>query len=360
MNRPLHKLLLTLGLVILTGFAYAQPIDDSADYIDISISIFEENLPQDKLLQKQLNIYPQVRKAEARYMPALLRAVMQVSDRWGAIRIIPENEASAELMISGVIIKSDGLVLELEIKAVDSTGLIWVNKIYTSTANDSISLNSLNAGNENGIPEHLMDPFQAVYTQIQNDLLAFYQQLSSAELAQIKAMSFLRYGTSLSEQSFASYIQQTPEGRYLYSNLPASNDPMVQRVEEIRQHEYLFVDVVDGQYQDFLVEIKPIYDLWRNYTKELVESSLGYQSRQGGDRQFNRGTYRALRESYDNFRWEKMQAQYLDQLSEGFSNEVLPTAVEMDDQVYELSGTLENQYWEWQEILRELFELENI
>lgn len=322
----------------------------SEHYIDLSISVFDMNLPESELLQNQLNIYPEVRAAESRYVPALLRATLQESDRWGVIRIIPNINENSELMISGSILRSDGLVLELQINAIDSTGREWLNRIYSSTALDSISLNN---------PDLSVDPFQTIYNQIGNDLAEVLTPLSATDLTQIKTMAFLRYGAFLSPDSFSSYIQTTPEGRYFYSSLPASNDPMLSRVEDIRQYEYLFIDEVDEQYQNYLVNIKPVYDLWRNYTQELTQNNLDYQARQVGDNsQFRRGTYRALRESYDNFRWQKMQTQYLDQLSEGFSNETLPTEIKMQDRVFELSGTLENQYWEWRDILRDLFELE--
>jgi hypothetical protein len=337
-------------LSVLPVLSYAQAVSEEYEYLDISLSIFEMNLPEDAFTQKQLNIYPEVRAAESRYIPALLRATLQDSEQWGAIRIIPEIDDSAELMIKGAIIKSDGLVLEIDIQAIDSTGQEWINKSYSSTALDSVSLNN---------PDLSMDPFQQVYNQILTDLTNFHALLSNTNITQIKTMASLRYSAALSPDSFADYIQISPEGIYQYNNLPADNDPMVQRVNEIRQHEYLFTDVVDEQYQNYLIKIKPVYDLWRSYTRELVQNELDYQVRQSGGRDFRRGSYRDLKQSYDNFRWEKMQAQYLDQLSEGFSNETLSTEIAMEDSVYELTGTLENQYWEWQEILHSLFELEN-
>ena len=63
--------------------------------------------------------------------------------------------------------------------------------------------------------------------------------------------------------------------------------------------------------------------------------------------------------SYNNFRWSRMQDQYLEEINEGFINEVLPTDVTLEDSLYHLSGTLDEQYQEWQEILKEFWLLEN-
>ncbi len=55
-----------------------------------------------------------------------------------------------------------------------------------------------------------------------------------------------------------------------------------------------------------------------------------------------------------------MQDHYLDELNEGFTNEVLPTDVTLENSIYQLSGTLEEQYAEWRSILKEFYLLENV
>ena len=73
---------------------------------------------------------------------------------------------------------------------------------------------------------------------------------------------------------------------------------------------------------------------------------------------YARGSYYALRESYDNYRWAKVQELYVDELREGFANEVQPTELALEDSLYTLTGTLEQQYDEWRSILAELYALE--
>jgi len=54
-----------------------------------------------------------------------------------------------------------------------------------------------------------------------------------------------------------------------------------------------------------------------------------------------------------------MQDQYLEELNEGFINEIQPTDITLEDSLYHLSGTLAEQYSEWRDILQELYELDN-
>src|SRR5690606_38295494 len=107
-------------------------------------------------------------------------------------------------------------------------------------------------------------------------------------------------------------------------------------------------------------EVAAVYDMWRRYRRVEMETASMYEGRQEDDLQgLRRGSYWALRESYNNYRWSRQQVQYQDELSAGFANEVRGTDLQLEDSVYRLSGTLDQQYYEWRDILKELYSLEN-
>ena len=318
--------------------------------LDISIKAFEMNLPEDVRIQQQDDIYPAVRQAESRYLPSFLKLILQDSGFWGAIRLLPEVDSGAELQVSASILESDGSTLSLAIRAIDATGRVWADKIYSNSALESVSLNN----------PVLTDPFLYLYTAINNDLGLFYSSLTSAQLNEIKAIATLRYAATLAPEVFSPYLTSNEFGIYSLIRFPADNDPLLQRVQEIREHEYVFIDVVDEQYEDFFVGIKPVYDLWRRYRREQLnseEDKINRELRQTDS--FRRGSFMSLRESYNNYRWSRMQDQFLEEINEGFINEVLPTDITLEDSLYQLSGTLDEQYQEWQEILKEFWLLEN-
>lgn len=346
MGRALRLVLLCL----LPLAAQTQAADSDRPRLDVSLEIFAMNLPADSLAQQEAGIYTAVRQAESRYLPSFLKLMLEESGRWGAVRQLPGPDAGAELQVSASILVSDGATLELAVTATDSTNRPWIDKVYTGSAVESVSLNQPVLGT---------DPFLYLYMAIISDLNAVYDSLSAAELNTVKSVAMLRYAEGLAPDVFAPYLLTGEDGRITLARLPADNDPFLQRVLEIREHEYVFIDVVDEQYENFFVAIKPVYDLWRRYRREQMASEAAKVAREAEQgNEFSRGSYMALRESYNNYRWARMQDQYLDELSEGFTNEILPTDITLEDSLYHLSGTLAEQYAEWQEILKALYELD--
>ena len=320
------------------------------DYVDISISIFDKNLPSDKKKQNELNIYPEVRDAEVRYIPAFLQLRLMDSGLWGAVRILPSDDIGAELLIKGRIISSDGIRLVLNISAVDSTGRIWVNKVYSGKAVEGVSAKQSVEATE---------PFLYLYDEITGDLAQVYAGLSASDIDKIKTVSQLRYAAFLSPDAYSSYLSRNAEGYYVINHLPARNDPNFQRIQKIRNHEFLFIDVVNEQYQAFFADIKPVYDLWRKYRREQQASDayLLTQETNSGNK-FHRGSYLALREAYNYFRLANMKDQYLDEISKRFNNEIKPTDIKLEDSLYHLTGALDVQYTQWRNILKQIYKLE--
>jgi len=319
-----------------------------ADMLDVGLVIFDSGIPVDQSSHSKLGIFPEIRKAEAQFMPVLLRQVLLASNAWGVVRVLPDEQVSTELMVTGKIRVSNGSELVLQITARDATGRVWLDKIYrdVATAQDY-------PGSEGS------DPYSDLYRQIANDLLAFRQGLDLRQLQAIRQVALLRYAASLSEEAFGSYLQQDAAGIYSAVRLPAEGDPMLARVERIRNQEHLFVDTVDEQYVSIYEEMAPTYTLWRQYGREQALYQQDYEARaQSRERIGRRGTFPAMEQTYSIYRQIKIQEQDLDDMSQGFNNEVTPTVMETSGRVFRLSGTLESQYNEWRAILRDIFALE--
>ena len=334
----------------------------TADYLDVSIRIFAsvEPLPAPAAETTEPAAVPvqaarstaEVRSAESRYLPMFLRYRLEASALFGAVRVLPESDNSAQLMIEGTILRSDGRELALEITARDSTGRLWLDQVYEGAAAPSVSVS------DDVLAE---DDFSWLFADIVRDLAAAQAALTPRQREDIRTVALLRYGKGLVPASFAGYLEESPEGMARILRLPAVNDPLLQRIAQIRDHEYLFVDVVDQEYQRFFGDIKPVYDMWRRFQREQTTSAADFATRETtAESTYARGSFYALQESYNNYRWAKVQELYLDELSEGFANEVEPTEIALEDSLYKLTGTLEQQYREWRSILAELYELEGL
>lgn len=318
------------------------------DMLDVGLVIFSPGIPLDESLHSKLGIFPEIRKAEAQFMPVLLRQVLLATNAWGVVRVLPDKQVSSELLVNGKIRQSDGSRLVLEVSAWDATGRQWLDKTYTDTATERDY-----PATEGG------DPFIDLYRQIANDLLAFRQRLDRRQLQVIREVALMRYAASLSEEAFGSYLQRDPEGIYSLVRLPAEGDPMMVRVERIRNQEHLFVDTVDEQYVNLYEEMAPTYSLWRQYGREQALYQQDYEARaQTRERIGQRGTFSAMEQTYNTYKQIKIQEQDLDEMALGFNNEVAPTVMEASGKVFRLSGTLESQYNEWRSILREIFAIE--
>ena len=334
-----------LHLVIVPGAAAAP---ETEILLDVGLVLFDPGIPKDASSHSRLGVYPEIRKSEARYMPVFLRDVLVNSGAWGVVRVLPEVLDTSELLVSAEILQSDGQRLELSISTVDATGRVWFERVYSEIAT---------AEDYPVAPES--DPFVGLYQRLGADMLTARDLLSAAQLREIRQVALLRYAQSLAPGVFDGYVEFTEEGRYVVARLPADGDPMMARIDRIRNQEFLFIDTVDEQYSRLSAELAPTYHLWRQFDQEQALYREDYAERVAGrDSRGSRGSYAAMEQTYNAYKWSKIHVQDLDELALGFNNEVAPTVMEVNGQVFKLSGSLETQYGEWRDILQRIFTLE--
>ncbi|MBT8132397.1 MAG: hypothetical protein KJO35_09025, partial [Gammaproteobacteria bacterium] len=228
-------LLLVLCQCLAAGVAKAA--DDEAGAVvadvrrpselNVSIVAFDPGIPTDASSHRRLQVFPRIREVEASFLPFVLRDTLVNTEQWGAVRVVPEPDIAAELLISGTIVRSDGATLELQIRAVDATGRVWLNGAYAATIpGPQDNLNARQQG------------FQQLYDSIERDLRRARAQIDEKSLADIAEVSLLRYADQLAPAAFGAYLNTTDEGTYEILRLPAENDPMLERIERIRRVEY--------------------------------------------------------------------------------------------------------------------------
>ncbi|MEH6548404.1 MAG: hypothetical protein V7711_13200 [Pseudomonadales bacterium] len=313
--------------------------------LDVNLAVFDLGVSDDAELQAGRGVFPKIRAAEARYFPVLLAKEMIDTNSWGVVRVIPEVEHSAELLVTGKIIRSDGLRLELYIKAEDASGRVWLDQIYIDET--EIAEYSVLAEEE---------PYIDLYRKIANDLLAARRSLTEAQLNNVAYVAFLRYAASLSPDAFGRHLSQSSDGTFVIERMPAKNDPMIARVNKVRNLEYQFIDTIDEQYISLYKELTPTYKLWRKFSREMLVFQEDYQQRMvDRENDSRRGTFFSMQQTYSAYKWSKIQEQDLEEMAQGFNNEAAPTVMEVRGEVRKLDGTLDSQYTEWRQILRDIF-----
>ena len=293
-------------------------------------------------------VFAEVRKAESLFMPVQLRDALEQSGYWGVVRVLPERSDSFALHVAGKIVHADGRDMVIDVTATDASGREWLSRRYRGRA--PASAYPVTAGAE---------PFAAVYHRIANDLAQALAQRKPARLATLQDIAFMRFAARLAPAAFADYLERSENGEWRLAGFPAESDSMLQRVRRLQRQENLFVDTVDEQYRGLIEEFAPTYHLWREYSRELVVYEEDYLARASQrEIQSRRGTFAAMQQTYNTFRRAKVHEQDLYELATGFDNEVTATVVDVDDRVYRLRGSLQEQFVEWRRLLERIFTLE--
>ncbi len=359
-----------------TRASVAQQEVPESQLLDVAVQVFDPGLPATDKEIEEAGLFPEVRRAEARYIPYQLKETLQTTGYWGAVRVVPDARAVNDLQVSGTILESHGETLELEVRAVDSTGRVWLDKTYKDTAS-KFAYKGHVAGN--------VDPFQDIYNAISNDLVAARANLSSAEVVRIRDVSRLRFATELSPYAYGDYLEQTRKGRYRVLKLPADNDPMMTRLAKVQEREYMLVDTLDEYYARFYADMDLPYDNWRRYTYDEIlalrevqasarkrylagaamvlggilidkNSSTRAQSTVGVGAAIA-GLY-AIKSGWDKSKETELHKVALEELDSSLDAEIAPLVIDVEGRVVELTGSVEEQYQEWRRILREIYTAE--
>ncbi|MGI9271574.1 MAG: hypothetical protein ACR2QT_07360 [Woeseiaceae bacterium] len=303
--------------------------------INVSVAMFDPGIPADRSTHRDEQVFPRVRKIEALYLPFVLRETLVRTDTWGAVRVVPDTDIAAELLLTGTIVSSDGETLQLHIHVVDASGRVWVDQIFAGALQ------------------------QDLYDDVAASLRTARSALDHKALRDVIEISLLRYAQQLAPAAFDEYLESQSDGTFTIKRLPASNDPMVARIERIRGVEYIFTDAVDAKFRELSADIASVYEVWREYRRKFVKYQADDAERvlRSGN-EAPRGSFEAISSHYENYKWDRQAAQEQEKLAVAFENEMGPTIAAIESRVRELEGWVEDRYDEWRRILAELFELE--
>lgn len=327
--------------------------------LDVSIEIFEIEHGLESNAQrneKKSNIerqaFADISEIERQYLPILLRNTLNKSQYWGTVNVLPKQNLAADLSISGKIIHSDGNRLSLHINAKDASGRPWLDKRYSAIIQSKDNENFQQSCN---IPS---TPYQQLYHQIANDLLSVRVGLSDKQLLNIRRVAQIHHAQDLSPEAFKGLTAIDSDGLVLVKRLLAHNDPVLQQVERMQNRHYIFVETIDTHYLDLHRKMEAIYQLWQQYSCErAVELELRKLSKDSKKRRYS-GGFNAIADNYRRYKISKMFEQEWQQLASSFKQEVDPAVVELNNKVYTLSGSVDQQLEEWRRLLREYYSLQ--
>jgi len=344
------------------------------ELLDVGVRLFDPNVPESEQEREKRRIFPDVRKAESRYIPVLIRDTLESTGQWGQVRVLPPDGTGMDVFIDGRIIESDGRELRLDVVVTDAAGRTWLRKTYEGQADTRAYKD---------VVSKPRDPFENVYNTLANDLLAARRALTREQRVQLRQVSDLRFAADLAPYAFGGYLAKDRKGIYSPTRLPAEDDPVVLRMQRVRERDYALVDTLNEYYASFADGVDDPYTNWRKYNHEELEAEsqakrealtrqvLGAVAVVGGimaGQETNSsagsaaataavlGGMYAFKSGFDKRAEIKVHAESLKQLGESFQSEVQPMVVDVEGRTLQLKGSAEQQYAEWRQLLRELYE----
>ena len=341
--------------------------------LDVGISTFVGNIPEDYDERIAQIISPEIRRAEIQYLPYITKNLIQSSGNWGAVRVVPRPSLAVDVNVSGEIIESTGETLKLKIAVHDATGRQWYEKDYSALASKYAY--------EDSFPQDI-DAFQSIYKEITDDLLEYRLTLSKSDIQQIRAVAEMRFAQSFSSEAFGEHVIQEESGQYRLLKLPSEDDPMLASVRKVREREYLFIDTIDEYYANFHRSVYPTYQVWRkaSYVDMITYKKLQTQAKNrivGGAI----GLVGSVGTIYASDDWAadtsgiagvigsatviskailkkneaEQYAERLRELATETERELVPTTIELENRTVKLQGSVEEQYTELRSILKTLY-----
>lgn len=341
--------------------------------LDVGIHTFDPNIPEQWSEREEAGIVPEVRRAEARFMPQVLKDTLTGTGHWGAVRVLPRPTRAVDVTVNGTILESTGEMLRLQVAVTDATGRQWFDREYRYQASHYAYQETAPSG---------MDPFQMLYNEIANDMVRYRQRnLKVADIKRLREIGRMRFAREFSPDAFSGYIEQE-DGRYRLQRLPAENDPMMARINRIREREYLFIDTLEDHYGQFFGAMDTPYTEYRRnsyeeavalremeqsaanrtlfgalavagglYAASQSDSSLGRNIGQLG---ILGGAY-MIKDGLDRREEAKIHAVTLNELARSLEQEITPSVIRLEDRTVTLTGSVDSQYDQWKTILADLY-----
>lgn len=358
--------------------SYTPIVQDSQDVpedllLDVGVAVFDPGIDEIEKRDEETTNH-EIRVAESRYAPFLLAETLQRSANWGIVRLMPNNESPMDVIINGTILQSDGEAMQIRIAVTDSSGREWYTKVYS----ELISQFSYEPSQR-----QQADPFQVIYNKISNDLLEYRKRnLTNQQIVEVRTISELLFARRFSPEVFDSYLTTNRQGNLAITALPAETDPVLQRVRDIRERDFMFIDTVQDYYATYVRQMRLPYDTWRalsyDETIELRElrasanrrfvagaaavlgglaaatSGGNYATQTGGAIGVGAGAY-LIKSGFDKRAEAKLHSDALEELGESLENEVAPRVFSLDDRTITLTGSVEEQYAQWKDVLADIY-----
>lgn len=342
--------------------------------LSVGIQIFDAGNLEEKVLEKQ-HSNKQIRETEVQFMPYHLKTTLEQSGFWGEVRVVPKQAKGLDVMVQGKVLESHGEELALEVYVEDSQGYVWIDRTYRDR---------LTRADYEEILIGKRGPFQNIYNAIANDIATVRRRMDPLSVTRLRRTSQLLFAAELVPEAYGQYVVENDRGKKEVVRLPAEDDPLWQRVNQISVRNQMFFDALNNTYDPFYRKMWGPYVDWRKYN--LVEQLSIREARGESIKQAVAGiamiAAAIMLEVYDvddastirdvlviggtqvvingvNIsKQADIHRDTLRELAESFSSDAQTVRIELEGQTVALTGSVEQQMRQWQDLLRKIYSQE--
>jgi hypothetical protein len=231
----------------------------------------------------------------------------------------------------------------------------------------------------------LADPFQNLFTAIANSMLEVREKMSQEEAMRLRQISELRFAREFSPEAFDEYIGEDRNGVLTIERLPAENDSILERIDMIRERDYLYVDTMQDYYDVFSRQMHLPYQDFRRASYDSVVKARQLKKRANRQMiagmagiiagiygrvnsvsrmQFDGSTATAaaggyaLKQGLDTKQKAADQTERVAEMGSSLEAVIAPQVIALEDRTVTLTGTVQTQYEQWREMLQRIYEQE--
>ena len=342
--------------------------------LDINIAELDPGLSGDDALDRENGLWPELRRAESRRFAVKMMRSLNETNAFANVTVTTSAEFLADVVIEGTVKESNGEDVHLLINAKDATGKpIIKNKVYKHRTNEYFYQNIRNKGK---------DPFDPLYRSIAGDII---KELKKRNLEQIQLVSDLRFAQKLNDMEFYDALD-IENNRYSLGFVPALNDPMFIRAQNVQLKDAQFRNEMQKHYVSFTDTMDESYKIWQEAaltaSKQkreaqraaagkailgaLIVAAAASSASSSDSYDYNYGPTVAatvgaslLVSAVGDARQARVHESTINEVSKSFDGEIAPQVVEMEGLQVKLEGNIQNQFDQWQTILADIYESES-
>lgn len=375
--------------------------------LDVAIPIFDPGLDKTK---KKEELWPELRRAEANRFSWKLKAELEKTGRFNAVRVTPNMKATSDLYVVGKIVESTGRKVEISFQVFDISGRDIIAAYRTAGIPIFSKFINSSAGSGRTFSEKTIshtvdyeffkdvrnkgkDSYQPVFQKAAEYIVKLLDELNAGDIETLKNIADLRFAANLSNEAFSEHLATSDDGVISLNSMPSPENAMLVRTRALRVRDQLFVDKLQSDFQAFDQRFGETHIVWQEQTLDADRLRSEARSKAIGqaigaavmiglavaaadsvdssvyDPAGNSlkamlavgagvGAFSLIGSSIQSTEEAQMHTDLVNELGQSVDLEVEPQVVEFQEEQAELMGSSSEQFAQWRAFLKKIYKLE--